>query len=249
MRFLSIVLIAVCAPSAVAENAILDRFGRLSSMIFDGEELAVRGKLEIPSSDWSRITDAVTARRSGESGWQGTITPEAGKAVRFNQTITEEGGRVWITVEATADAKIDAAGIYYTVDVPRELFAGGVAAIQGASGPRTSALPLVKPEAREFLTGDGSGFVLSGSRNLKLTAELDAPHRVALQDRWDRSGRTFAALVELHTGPLEPGQKASLKLGLTLAGDADHTPVHLWVNPSARRYQFQGIGGNYCFNI
>ncbi len=90
------VLLSASALGSAAERAIIDRVGRLSSMIFDGDELAVRGRLEIPASDWSRIATPVTARRTGDTGdWQGTITMDPGKTARFRQTVSEEDGRRW----------------------------------------------------------------------------------------------------------------------------------------------------------
>ncbi|MCC7173730.1 MAG: hypothetical protein IT159_00920 [Bryobacterales bacterium] len=244
------VLLAACVMSSAAERAVIDRAGRLSSMIFDGDELAVRGRIEIPSADWNRIATPAAARRMGDTGnWQGSIAFEQGKTASFRETVTEEAGRLWLALEVTADAALDSAGVYYTVEVPRAEFAGGQAAVRAASGTETAAFPSVKPAGRDFLRAEGSGFVLSGSRNLRLTAEFDSPRQVALADRWERSGHTFAALIQLHAGPLPPGKTVSLKLGLSLAGDPDTTPARLTLDPAVRRYKFHGIGGNYCFNI
>ncbi len=243
-------LVAAPVWCGAAQRAIIDRTGRLSSIIYDGDELAVHGRIEIPSADGSRISTPSMARRAGDSGnWQGSVTIEPGKTATFRQTVTQEAGRTWLAIEVTADATLDAAGIYYTLDVPRQDFVGGQAVIQTASGAQWSAFPEHKPEGREFLRSEGAGFTFSGSRNLKLAAEFDAPRTVALADRWDRAGRTYAALIQMHQGTLEQGKTVSLKLALSLCGDPDRTPAHLNLDASTRRYQFQGFGGNYCFNI
>ena len=46
-----------------------------------------------------------------------------------------------------------------------------------------------------------------------------------------------------------PEQTASLKLSLSLSGEPDRSAARLTMDAGSRRYQFQGAGGNYCFNI
>jgi hypothetical protein len=250
LGFVVAALLAACLFCSAAERAIIDRTGRLSSMILDGDELAVRGRIEIPSADWSRVATPSAARRTGDTGnWQATITVEEGKTASFRQTVAEENGRLWLTLEITADSALDVAGVYYTVEVPRAEFMGGQGTIRTASGSRIASLPERKPEGRDFLRAEGSGFALSGARNLRLAAEFDSPREVAFADRWERSGRTYAALIRMHPGPLDPQRTVSLKLALSLSGDANHTPAHLALAAATRRYSFQGFGGNYCFNI
>lgn len=239
------------ALPALAENAIFDRTGRLTSVVYAGDELAVRGRIQIPSADWTRVDEPAQARRGpGNGTWQGTIALPGGQMARFTQTVNEEGGHISIAVEVSADAAIDAAGIYYTIDVPRADFAGGSAVIEAASGAREVALPAVKPAEREFLRAQASGVAFRGTaRNLSLRAALDGAHSIALADHWERAGRTYAVLVQMHAGPLPAGQTASLKLSLAVAGDPDRSPAHLTLDRARTRYKFQGFGGNYCFNI
>ena len=82
-----------------------------------------------------------------------------------------------------------------------------------------------------------------------LSATLDGPRAIALADRWDRSGRAYTAMIEIHAGRLSAGQTASLKLSLALAGEPDRSAARLKMDAGSKRYQFQGAGGNYCFNI
>ena len=80
-----------------------------------------------------------------------------------------------------------------------------------------AGLPLHKPASREFLRADGTSVILAGAlRNLKLAVTFDSARPVALTDRWDRAGRTFAAMIQLHSGTLAAGQTASVKLALAL---------------------------------
>jgi O-glycosyl hydrolase len=245
------VAIGLAGWCAAAENAIFDRSARLTSILYSGDELPLRARIQIPSADWSQIAEPAQARRdSSRTSWEGSITPEPGKTARFRQTVSEEGGRIWLSVEVTADADLNAAGVYYTVDVPRAGFAGGQVSVQTTSGARTAALPVRKLPEREFFRAEGAAFTLAGiARKLNLSATLDGPHAVSMVERWDRTGRFYAAMVQMRSGPLAAGQTASLKIGLSVTGDPDQTPARLTVNTAAPRYRFQGFGGNYCFNI
>jgi hypothetical protein len=244
-------IVAVTGWRAAAENAVIDRTGRLAAIVYGGDELAVRGRIQIASPDGLRMSEAAQARRGPDrSNWQGSIALDGGATARFTQTITEEGGRIWIAVEVTSDADLNTGGIYYTIDAPRADFTGGQAAIETPSGARAAALATAKAAERDFLRAEGSALTLAGpARNLKLAVTLGAARPIALSDRWDRAGRTYTATIQLNSGRLAAGQTASLKLALALTGDPDHTPARLKLDASARRYQFQGFGGNYCFNI
>ena len=235
-----------------AENANFDRAGRLTSMMYGGDELAVRGRVQIPARDWSRMSEPAPAQRGGPagSGWQGSIAADAGKSARFRQTVTEQDGRVWLSVEVTADADLDIPGVYYAIDVPRAPFVGGWAVVQTASGSQQAAFPEHRTPERDFFRADGLALRFTGAaRNLNLAATLDGARNIAFTERWDRAGRSYAALIQMRPGPLAAGQTASLKIGLALTGDPDHTPARLKVDAASSRYQFQGFGGNYCFNI
>jgi hypothetical protein len=223
----------------------------LTTMIYGGDELALRARIQIPSADWNRAGEATQARRNPDrSGYQGSITVAPGKTARFRETVNEEAGRVWIAVEVTADADLDAAGVYYVIDLPRAEFAGGKATFQTAGGERAVALPYLKPEGREFFRADASVFTAAGTmRGLSFSAALDGARSIALADRWDRAGRSYAVLVRMHEGPLAAGQTASLRIGLALEGRPDRSPARLTVDTSAKRYTLHGFGGNYCFNI
>ena len=97
-------------------------------MVYGGDELAVRGRVQLPSPDWSRIAEPSQATRgAGRQSYQGSIAVETGKTARLRQTVSEADGRVSISVEVTADADLDVAGVYYSIDVPRAEFVGGQA--------------------------------------------------------------------------------------------------------------------------
>src|ERR1035441_5388575 len=154
----SAVIVMASAWPVAAESAFFDRSGRLTSLVYSGDELMVRGRVQIPSPDGSRMGEpvAATTRGADRTSYQGVITTEPGKTARVRQTAIEEGGRIWISVDVTADVDLDVAGVYYTIDVPRTEFAGGQATVQTAAGARTAALPPLKPAERDFFRAEGS---------------------------------------------------------------------------------------------
>jgi hypothetical protein len=169
-------LIAGAGSSAAAESAIFDRNGRMTSMFYSGEELGVRGRVQIASRDGSRVAEpAAPARGGGRAGAQSIITTEAG-AARVRQTVSEEGGRTWIDLEVSADADLDIPGVYYTIDLPRTEFAGGQATIQTASGPRS-----MNAEFRAVRTSENENFKeLPGVRPQGGALRIEIPARSLL---------------------------------------------------------------------
>jgi hypothetical protein len=245
-------LLFAVAGCAAAEGPIFDRNGRLTSIFYGGEELEIRGRVQIPSRDWTRFGEpSAPPRGGGRAGGQTVITTESGKTVRVRQNIVREAARTWVAVEMTADADVDIPGVYYTIDLPRAEFAGGQATFETPSGPVAAPLPLHKPAAREFFRAGAISAVFAGIvHNLHLSIALEDPLTIALGDRWDRAGgRVYQAMIQMHAGPLTAGETVAMKIGLTLTGDPDRTPARLTVNTADRRYRFQGAGGNYCFNI
>ncbi len=239
------------AGGAAAEVANFDRAGRLTSMFYGGDELPVRGRVQILSPDGSRTAEPAQATRSADrQSYQGSIAVDSGKTARFREIVAPANGRVSLTLEVTAGEDLDIAGVYYAIDVPRAAFVGGRASVQAPAGPLAVTLPSVKTAEREFFRAEGAGLQLAGiAHNLLLSATLDGPHAIALADRWERSGRTYSVMIQLHQGALAAGQTASMKLDLALSGEPDGTPARLTVDTASKRYQFQGVGGNYCFNI
>ena len=58
-------LIAGAGSSAGTESAIFDRNGRMTSMFYSGEELGVRGRVQIASRDRSRVAEPAAPARGG----------------------------------------------------------------------------------------------------------------------------------------------------------------------------------------
>ena len=49
-------LITLCAAPAAAEKAVFDSNGRMTSMLYDGREVAVRTNLGAPLAGWIKLS-------------------------------------------------------------------------------------------------------------------------------------------------------------------------------------------------
>src|SRR5664280_2766907 len=112
----SAAIVMASASPAAAQSGIFDRGGRLTALVYGGDELTVRGRVQIPFPDGSRMGEPVpaTTRGADRTSYQGVVTIEPGKTARVRQTAIEEGGRIWVSVDVTADVDLDVAGVYYT---------------------------------------------------------------------------------------------------------------------------------------
>ena len=235
-------MIAGAGWCAAAETAIFDRNGRMTSMFYSGDEVALRGRVQIPSRDGNRAAEPVAAARGGgRAGGQNVITTEGGTA-RVRQTVSEEGGRTWIDLQVTADADLDIPGVYYTFDLPRTDFTGGQADVQTGSARKLVSFPVRKATTREFFTGEGSEIAFMGAHNLNFTVSLD-------RDAAGRVGRPVGphGRTAVHGGNPDARRKAGgianrFDEDWTLAarGTPDRTLARLTMDTATRRYQFRG---------
>jgi hypothetical protein len=239
--------------AGAAETAAFDSYGRVTALIYGGDELALRATVIAPAAGWKRAAgqaqiERVRATHSDEATtWEGTFEVEAGHRARFQQTARQVGGRTQLEIRLTALTALELEGVYLRLDVPRAEFLGGRAE---AAGGKAVELPVYKPAEKDFFTAESSTLALADAAgNLKLALATEQPHKMFLQDKWERSGRTYAAFIELHHGPLAEGAAVAETFTLSLTGKPDASPAQLTLDASRRRYTLEGVGGDYCFNI
>ena len=243
--------------AAAGEIAVTDRNGRINTMLFDGDDLAVQTDLRLPVRGWKRLPGMGHARRvklsrsDGRRTWTGRIQVAKGQSCRFEQTIEEAAGAVRVTLKVTAEADLNIEGVFFWLDAPIDVFAGGACTLAEDSGTSRSAeMPRTMPAKRHFLSAKASRITMvDGTDNVRLSAALDRACRVVVQDTRVWKGKVYSAFATLHAGPLARGQGASLKATLKLTGRADDTPARLSLDAARIRYRLDGFGGNYCFGI
>jgi O-glycosyl hydrolase len=175
------------------------------------------------------------------------MTP--GKAYRFEETLHEAGDTMTLAVSVTAEADIETEGVYFWLDVPIKLFAGGDCSFSSGEMPRNVVLPLEKPARRHFARGTAGRLVMAAPKDqARLELTLDRPLPVTVQDTREWGGDTYSAFFQL-APPLKAGETAAAKITMLLVGTSDTTPAHLTLDADRVRHRFDGFGGNYCFNI
>jgi O-glycosyl hydrolase len=223
----------------LAQNAVFDSSGRLTHLVYDGEELNVRTTLAATLRGRTKIvmlgeTSGSRDKRSPDH-WTGKLEPEQDVRAGYDQTVTVRDGKTEIALQITDVSNLKDVGLYFVIQVPWETFAGGTAL--GQALPRTKPVEAVVASARAAR----SVRLENAAHDLTLAAELDIESPVEIRDEWDKSGHFYSVWIALNRG--------ALRTTLSLAGKGDHAPAALKLNAANRRYKFDGFGGNYCFEI
>lgn len=240
---------------ASAQTAVTSRSGRISAMNCAGEYLPIQTNLVVPLKGWSgqrSLSDAQRPRSVHEEGkttWSGSIPMAPGKAYRFEQSLHDVDSTVTLEVRVTADVDIATEGVYFWLDVPIKLFAGGVCRIDDGSTPQSTILPVEKPAQRHFARGTAGRLIIAAPNDrARLELTLDRPLPVTVQDTREWGGATYSAFFRLAPS-LKTHETVAAKIAMKLTGAPDTTPAHLTLDANKVRYAFDGFGGNYCFGI
>ncbi len=230
------------------ERATFDSAGGLTSLIDQGDALAVHGSVFAYFEGGTRVAvqphDQRTpiVREGLANRWSGTVTFPTTAQARYRADWTEQSGAVSLRANVNAEQAMEVEALDFVVDFPRALFVGGTA--------NAAALPAVKPTSPVLLeeTADAVRLVAPDGRwTVELT--FDQARRVTLTDHWDARDRVYRLRVHLRSGLLAKDEPVNL--GLTLRATARPAPAAavVTVKPDQPLYSFDGFGGNYCFNV
>ncbi len=253
----------LAAPTfcATAEVGVFDSAGKLVAIIHDGARIPIAAgfvvrfeggpEIQIQPHDQS----APITRDGNALSWKGTTTLPNAAAIDFEVSWSEApgglhfvgklhfgGGRRPLVIES-AD---------YLIDLPRELFAGGLLK-PGSEKP--GAAPVSRPAALEAIgrpgivfagNTTGSGFT-DARQNWKVDLALDEPRKLLITDRWDEAGRSYRLRIPVLKGLWQPGSSAGISLDVKIEGTAAAAPAQLRVEADKPLYPFDGFGGNYCW--
>ncbi len=250
--------LALAAALPAAEIAAYDSLGRVTAMIYSGDELAVATNAGLATPGWARVVaigpaDRTSVRQEADArAWTGPLEVESGTAAaRFRQVIREQERQLEIQFQLTAERDLEAEAVLFWIDLPQAAFAGGQAELlDGAGLPESAALPESKPPQADFLTREARVVRLAareGALSFRLEADRILP--VALRDVTSGGNRVYQVRLTLHRGVLAKGASTTVTLLLAVEGLPDSTPATLRVDPANPRYRLHGFGGNYCFNI
>lgn len=249
--------LTLLSTEARGEAAVLSRGGQLTALCCEGRYVDVSAGLRVPLRGWSAVRGVADARdpRFGRSGarssWSGRIEVRSGSFCSFTQTVEEAQGGVTFDLTVTAEADLDVEGVFFFVDVPTAVFAGGVGELSAEGGAvRSARMPAAQPQERHFLSGTATSLRMADAAGrTELTMTLSRACPISVQDTREWRGDTYNAYVALASGPMRRGQSASLSVALHLTCQVDRTPARLTVEPGRELFRMDGFGGDYCFNI
>jgi O-glycosyl hydrolase len=256
-RTTAFLMLGMAAAGCSAETVVTDGRGRVTAMVVRGESVDVQTDLRIPRPAWTRLPGLEDARevktsvRDGKKVWAGKINVDQGKTCNFEEAIEQAEGVARIELSVRSETDIETEGVYFWLDVPIPVFAGGQADIRSGNAPVAQAeMPREKPERRHFVGGIGDHLTLSDARaQTRVEVTLDRTLPITVQDTREWQGTTYSAFIRLAGGPLRAGQEVAAKMELRAAVQPDTTPAQLAVDASKVRYRLDGFGGNYCFGI
>lgn len=256
---LLLALIMLPSMSAV-EHATYNSAGALTSLISDGAQIPVQGEFVVSFEGGLSVTlqphdqRSPITREGSALQWRGLSTFPNGGQAQFEAAWAEANDGVTLTGSAISGGPtipgapvrrwpLSVQSVDYVLDLPRDIFVGG-----SISAPATT-LPSSRPADPVFYRATTATMNFSdAAQNWKLALTLDHPRPVSVTDRWDAAGRSYRVRIQLGTGPWAAGEAWKLGLSLSLSGQAHAAAAHLTVDPTAKRYAFDGFGGNYCFN-
>lgn len=257
----SILLLALLTATppllSARESAVFDSAGKLTSLIHQGEEVAIHAGWWAHYAGQSETTlqlhdQSAPVTRPDPLGftWQGSREFANGQSLAFD--IAWEPGAEATRFETTIKAPRQRFGpepesVDFVVDLPRERFVGGQLVSAGI------LLSATKPADPVFYQTETDRLEFTDARgNWTFVLKLDSTAKISVEDfwtvgGWQRDERSYRIRVEGHPGRGEAEQAVKLGGSLQLRGTPQPAPVTLSIDPSSARYPFQGFGGNFCW--
>jgi len=256
-RFLPIVPIALLVSAPVtafeAEQAAYDSNGRITSLIGPGADFPLTTNIVAVLPNNKRLSLQVrrgaagTVRHGDALDWSAAFTLPDGDRGHMELKSIEDASGVHYSAAVTADTDLTVSAIEFVVGVPRAAFVHGSAAT--TTGPPIQ-IGLEQPPGGLFFSGESSEVKFQdegGARTLDVSFE--GPRPVALADRWDADGRFLELRTAIRAGEWKSGNTASIAATLHFLDTTVAAPARLTIDSSKVQYQFQGFGGNYCWEI
>jgi hypothetical protein len=262
MRIWMLLTLLIPSSSALSQADVpiaeVNRFGKITSVSYGGEELALRAGVRIPLRGWAQSRSVGDAERvsvaeepTGRRTYSGRIRVQDGQQLAFRQTIWEDEQTVHVAIWCRAESDLDVEGIFYWIDVPMAALVGGRARLsRDGQSAADVLLPRERPDSRHLLMQTGESLELMAPADaLRVHVRTDRPYPVVVQDPREFGGGEYDVYLSLHRGPVPRGTVIEAEIQLQVSGTSDTSPVLLTVDAGRPRYQLDGFGGNYCFAI
>lgn len=230
---------------------MVDGLGRVTAMLYQGQDATVRTDLYLPSPSWRNTYNLGSAQnlvvsRGEVSTWRGVIPMDSSHRLQFTQTVRESEGKLVIGVEYQALNDLTAEGLFFRVNIPWIDFKGGTV----DNGLRSVTLPENGPNNANLQSGETSRLdARAASGTVWWSARLSRPLFVNLQDKSGESPKSFTFWIYVHRGNMAMGTSGAFEVELAIDGVPDSTTAAISLDTTNPRYRFDGFGGNYCFQI
>jgi len=252
---------AALAADATVERATYHSAGGLTALVADGQEFPLKGELVAhfeggvfatlqPHDQRTPIT-----REDRDLHWKGIATFPNSAQAQFDVAWTESDAGVTLAASATSGGPaapgapamrfpLPIESLDFVIALPRATFAGW------SVEPGSQPLPATKPADPTFFRETVDRLVFTDAqKNWRLSVAFDQPREVTITDVWgEHDARVYRVRIKLGGGLWPAGETWKLGLTLKLDGTAHAAPARVSVNPAAKRYAFDGFGGNYCFD-
>ncbi len=243
-----------------ADNtAVCEGSGRITALSFGGDIVPVTVEARIALPQWrGSVSNAQwhvrnTRHRKTEDGTAVWLNEVLFHDVLFHieQRLSENEGSSVVDFSITAEQSVDLAGIFLFINLPVGLFEGGICTISGTDSESAVKLPSVVPQGgHHLLFADGLNVIVeSRDRGHRLKLTLDGEKQVGVQDNRVFKGTDFAVFAPFHEGRLARGMRAHARLTLTPLLLSGPQPAVVSLRPSQYLEPFEGVGGNYCFEV
>jgi hypothetical protein len=244
---------ALETTALAAEKAAYDSNGSVIALLSPIEEFSITSSVVAVLPNGRRIPLQVRGPSGGATRqgsallWSLTFMLPDGSKGRMELQSTEDPTSIRYSATVTAQTNLDVEAIELVIDLPRPAFLNGSLTADKA---QRVVLGPIQPRNATFFSGQASTLFLEDRPALRsLDISFDQSRDVAVIDRWGADGRFHEVRMPLKRGPWASGMKAGVAITLKLTSKPTDQPIaHLTMDASNTRYDFQGFGGNYCWD-
>ncbi|HEX8327700.1 MAG TPA: hypothetical protein VF629_09180 [Hymenobacter sp.] len=230
-------------PQAHAQ-AMLEPWGNLSGIRVQGQLLEFETSLRTVGLNGARGAATGKERQRPKyfrQNGQQVVTTRV-DSVAFTETVTDlKTGQATVAVSLEALANRALQGTYFTLAVPRDLYAAGTVEFLDAAGAVVARQALSSPPPADPVSASRVRLT-SATRQVEIALPEPAP--VQLRPTAADS-KAFQLNLPIQPGSLRKGQTATKTYTLTATGEIDRAPVQLTVNPAQPGRPWDGFGGNF----
>jgi len=262
-------MILAASAGLLPAQPVVAPWGNLLGIQVEGETMAFESSLRAINPDWSGFVQSSKYNWEGKPGFsrdgRGLLCTHALEGTGLDYRIRVEAtgrGAARVELDTELRAPLSTAGVYYCVELPAELYAGGSLELVGGETPLRRELtphldsPL-RLRARGFrATGKGRSLELLADQETELIIRQDFVDRPAHLNtplprlnfvKGDPMRTTADYQIYLAVLPADSTPGTCSKAGYSLRSDGviDHHPAGLRLHPGRPGRRFEGVGGNF----